>query len=262
MPKCSECRMLVLNKCSAYAKAQEVLGRELPPPPLGACEVPIVEDYLQLIKKGMTVLEIGCGTWNLIKNHCEMIGARYQGIDTETEYFGKKTIATRLENLADLSFPDESFDIVIGNQTMEHWAENGCSLKWGLYQCFRVCKPDGKVLMNVPIHFHGTRTFMLGQIEIIKQLFAPFSEKVLFEKWGHPSDPLPELFPYPGYWVLKDCPSYVLDIQAIKDKPLPENYDNRGATSGQLAQIQNYPFSYNIYRVLRKTGLFSNAEIS
>lgn len=195
MPKCSECRMLVRNQCSAYAIATEVLGRELPPPPLGGCEIPIVENYLHLIDTGMRVLDIGCGSWDLIKSYCESVGAQYEGIDTVPEYFGRKTVATRLENLAALSFANESFDLVIGNQTMEHWAEYGCTLPWGLYQCFRVCKTGGRVLMNVPIHFHGTRPFMLGNLEALKRLFSIFSDQVYFDKWGSPADPIPNFFP-------------------------------------------------------------------
>jgi SAM-dependent methyltransferase len=109
--------MLVNKQCSAYTKATEILGREIPPPPLGACMIPIVEDYLSLIEPGMRVLDIGCGSWDLIKKYCQNIGAHYEGIDTEPEYFGQKTAATRIENLADLSFPDEYLDLVIGNQT-------------------------------------------------------------------------------------------------------------------------------------------------
>jgi len=255
MPQCSECRMLVGKECSAYATAKEVLGRQLPPPPLGACMIPIVEDYLSLISGGMWVLDVGCGSWSRIKDHCDRVGADYHGIDTKTEYCGKTTVATRLENLADLSFPDESFDVVIGNQTMEHWAENGCSLEWGLFQCFRVCKFNGRVLMNVPIHFHGTQTFMLGDLEKLQNLFAQFSTQVSFQKWGSPSAPLPSLFPYPGYSPLLKKPAYVLDIQAVKTHPIPTQYSNR-AWKGRMAQILNYPLSYNIYRVFRKIGIF------
>lgn len=252
MPGCSECRMLLENQCSAYATAREVLGRELPPPPLGACEIPIVEDYLHLIKPGMYVLDIGCGSWDRIKSYCENVGAHYEGIDTEPEYFGKKSVATRFENLADLSFSNESFDLVIGNQTMEHWAEHGCTVRWGLYQCFRVCKMGGQVLMNVPIHFHGTRSFMLGDLESLERLFSLFSNQVHFYKWGFPSDPIPNFFSYPRYSRLQDKPAYVLDIQAIKDRPLPEGLSNFGAAYGRFSQLINYPLSYNLYRVTSK----------
>ncbi|MHB1035277.1 MAG: class I SAM-dependent methyltransferase [Pirellulales bacterium] len=217
--------------------------------------IPIVEEYLSLINAGMQVLEIGCGSWDWIKRQCEQVGACYEGIDVQPEYFGKRVIATRIENLQHLSFEDERFDLVIGNQTMEHWAENGCTVLWGLYQCFRVCKAGGRVLMNVPIHFHGTRAFMLGEIDALRELFARFSSTVRLEEWGVPSDPLPPLFPHGGYWPLRRKPAYVLAVQAAKDRPMPARVGNRGASSGRMAQLLNYPFSYNVYRVLRKLGL-------
>ncbi|MBD2339183.1 hypothetical protein H6G64_19620 [Calothrix sp. FACHB-156] len=257
MPICLDCRKFIDHNCSAYIQASQILGREIPPPPLGGCEIPIVENYLPFIQEGMKVLEIGCGSWSLIKDYCQTVGASYEGIDSLVEYFGKKTVATRIENLADLSFPNDFFDLVIGNQTMEHWAENGCTLKWGLFQCFRTCKYSGRVLMNVPIHFHGTREFILGDLEKIRSLLTPFSASVAIENWGYPYAPIPSLFPHPGYWKLHKKPAYVLDIQAIKDRPLPQGYSNRGASYGRLAQLFNYPPSYNIYRILRRIGLFT-----
>src|SRR5262245_36867881 len=90
MPSCSHCRMLVRNQCVAYRMAQYILRRELPPPPLGACMIPIVEDYFSFIQEGMRVLEIGCGSWDWIKCYCAKVGAYYEGLDTQTEYFGRK----------------------------------------------------------------------------------------------------------------------------------------------------------------------------
>jgi SAM-dependent methyltransferase len=259
MPACIHCEMLVDGHCTAHDIAHEVLGRseKLQPPPLGACMIPIARGYLGFIRPGMRVLEIGCGCWNCIRAHCESVGAGYEGIDVQTEYLGVPTVATRIENLAELSFPDELFDVVVGNQTMEHWAEFGCRLRWGLYQCFRVCKPGGRVLLNVPIHFHGSGLFVLGELDKLRRLFAPFSSRVQFEAWGRPSAPLPDVFPRPGYWRLRGKPAYVLDIQAVKDRPLPGGYNNRWASQGRLAQLLVYPVDYNLYRIFRRLGAFS-----
>ena len=255
MPACSECRMLSGQECLAYGIAKQTLGRTIPVPPLGSCVIPIVEEYKGLIQPDMRILEIGCGSWDAIRARCMEAQAHYEGIDTRAEYFGKKTITTRRENLADLSFPDETFDLVIGSQTMEHWGEAGCKLGWGLYQCFRVCRTGGHVLLNVPIHYHGTRTFMLGAIRELKELLSSFSNSLSLTEWGRPSDPLPESYPYPGYWRLHGRPAYVLDIRAVKDRALSGGWNNRGAVKGRLAQLVNYPLSYNIYRVLRKIGV-------
>jgi SAM-dependent methyltransferase len=255
MPDCSDCNLLIDDKCSIHPHVEQILNRKMPPPPLGSCEIPIVESYLPLIKNGMRVLEIGCGAWDYIKKYCAEVGAHYEGIDTEKEYFGKKSVATRYENLADISFPDEYFDLIIGNQTMEHWEENGCSLEWGLYQCFRVCKTNGLVLLNIPIHFHGTKYFLLGKLEKILEKFKPFSKEIAFEYWGKNSKPIVEYFAHPGYWRLKDKSAYIVDIHAVKDKPLPKDIKKEWALNGFVAKLFHNPPSYILYRLLQVLGL-------
>lgn len=251
MSRCSDCVYLSGMNCKAYYIAQEKYGRLFPKHPLGGCLIPIIEGYDQYILNNMHVLEIGCGSFSEVMNICNKKNADYEGIDVLKEYFGKKTVATRIENLADLSYPNNYFDLVVGNQTMEHWEENGCTLIYGLFQCFRVLKKGGWVFMNVPIHFHGTKQFMLGRVEDIKNIFSIFSNIVLFETWGYPSFPISECYPFPKYWKLKRKPAYILNIKAKKDK-IVSLCDNKGAYRGYLSQIINYPFSYNLYRILKK----------
>ncbi|MFC5489969.1 class I SAM-dependent methyltransferase [Dokdonella soli] len=200
----------------------------------------------------MSVLEIGCGTWSKIKDHCQMIGSDYHGLDVLSEYYGIPTIATRLENLAELSYSDESFDIVVGNQTMEHWGEHGCTLEWGLYQCFRVTKIDGLVLLNVPIHFHGTKEFVHGRLDVMRDLFSKFSNSATMERWGSPTDPLPPYYPHPDYEALRGKPAYVLDIRASRDRAQLPRASNALGFHGKLAQIFHYSASYNSYRLMKK----------
>ncbi|MCS6775604.1 MAG: class I SAM-dependent methyltransferase, partial [Chthonomonadaceae bacterium] len=106
------------------------------------------------------------------------------GIDISPTYYGKPTIATRIESVEALSFPDQTFDLVVGNQTMEHWNESGCRTEVGLWQCFRVCKPGGKVCLNVPIHFHGSRIFVEGDLKAIEAMFRPFASDLQMQPWG------------------------------------------------------------------------------
>lgn len=250
MPDCKECRFLSYEgkpHCCAYEKTVEELKRPMADPPLGACTWPIVHSYLEHIKPGFSVLEIGCGSWAKIRDACRALGAAYEAIDTEPSYFGVPTIATRYENLASLSFENETFDLVIGNQTMEHWAEHGCSIEWGLWQCFRVLKPGARVLLNVPIHFHGTRPFLLGSLDVLKKAFEPFSSQVVFESWGKNAAPLAPQYMHPKYKKLANQCAYILDIQAVKDRPLPLRARKKKVT-GRLGRIIEYPLSYNLYR--------------
>jgi SAM-dependent methyltransferase len=220
--------------------AETILGRKLPPPPLACCVIAIVDDYAAAITAGMSVLEIGAGAWSRLAEACAATGASYEGIDTQPEYFGKPTVATRIENLADLSYPENSFDLVVGNQTMEHWEENGCALAWGLFQCFRVTKPGGKVRMNVPIHFHGSRDFVLGRVASLRGLFERFSDDVTLEPWGADSAPIAPYRAHPSYPLLAERGAYTLDIVAVKDKPTPA-VSRRWRPSGRVGQVAAVP---------------------
>lgn len=253
MSSCQACRMLENNQCLAFKKNQEDFNRPISPPPIGGCVRPIVENYLSLIKPNMKVLEIGCGSWSPIFEHCKKVGAQYEAIDFCEEYFGVPVVATRIENLAALSFKDNEFDLVVGNQSMEHWAENGCTNAWGLYQCFRVCKMGGVVALNVPIHFHGTKLFLHGRLNKIKKLFLRHSAVVKFETWGMPSAPILPVVYYPDFFPLRNSPGFHLDIQARKDQatkaPCLQNYFG---LNGKLAQIFHYSLSFNLYRLVKK----------
>lgn len=253
MGACITCTMRQDHTCLAYIKNKEELKRPISPAPIGGCVRPIVTNYLTQIKPNMRVLEIGCGAWSPIKIHCDEIGAHYEAIDYSKEYFGEPVVATRIENLADLSFENDSFDMVIGNQSLEHWAENGCTNAWGLYQCFRVCKMGGVVALNVPIHFHGTKIFLHGKFDAIQKLFVPHSDKVRLESWGYPSAPIPAVYYHPNIDSLKNSPGYHLDIQATKTKKTnPPVLRNLMGLRGRISQIFNYSLAFNVNRVKKK----------
>lgn len=254
MPRCKHCNFFQEGTCLAHTRAQQEYGRPIPPPPIGACTVAIVESYRDIIKPGMRVLEIGCGTWPLLKSIVEENGASYEGIDTHAEYFGRLTIATRIENLQNLSFPSDSFDLVIGNQTIEHWAEFGCDTRLGLFQCFRVCKQGGMVVMNAPIHFHGSAPFLMGNFECIKSLFESFSLQVAIESWGRESYPIPPFFTYDNYPALAHKAAYIVDVRAVKTHVVAEQ-PLVIPMPVKLRRWLNYPLSFLIHRAKLKLGL-------
>lgn len=254
MPDCIDCLFRTDQKCLAHERALSALARPISAPPIGACFIPIIENYKKWIQSGHRVLEIGVGSWSPIREHCVAVGAHYEGIDTEPEYYGKKCLATRLENLADLSFEDDAFDVVIGSQTMEHWGEFGCDLRWGIYQIFRVLRPRGMSLFNVPIHFHGTREFLLGDYKKISELYSHFADDLIIEKWGKNTEPLAPFIPYPRYSALRNSSAYIVDLRASKSKPLPpaSQFRNRTLLPIRLKRWMNYPISFNLYRLKEK----------
>ena len=249
---CIDCNKRNGFECRGYVEFSKTQQRELPPAPFSGCIIPIIDQYKKFIKPDFRVLEIGCGAWSPIKDYCEIVGATYEAIDTEEYYGAEKSVATRIENLANLSFDDEQFDFVFGNQTMEHWEEYGCGNEWGLYQCFRVCKRNGIVAQNVPIHFHGTKLFVGGEISAIRTLFSKYSDKVTITSWGKINSPLPAYIAHPWYPPLKTKSAYTLDIVAIKNREPEKNISNQYSTTGILARLRSYEFPYFIYVAARK----------
>jgi len=159
MPDCADCKQLEDGaRCGA-------LPGDWPDRPvsrLRACCVALMAEYCDLISEGTRVLGIGCGTWSVIRDYCQRIGATWEGVDVAVRYLGKPTIATRIESVEFLTVPDGAYDLVIGTQTLEHWEENGVRPAVGLWECFRACRPGGLVCMNVPIGLHGSRPFVEG----------------------------------------------------------------------------------------------------
>ncbi len=241
--------------CTAHDIAMATLGRDIPPHPFSACVIPIVAQYCTMIKAGDTVLEIGCGTWSAIRDRCLAVGANYEAIDVAEYYYGKRSVATRIENLAALSFEDDRFDFVFGNQTLEHWAEYGCRTSWGLQHCFRVTKPGGMVALNVPIYFHGVSPFFNGDLTKIRRLFRNFSDAFELIEWAHDVAPLQPYFAHPTYPALQQSNAYVLDIRATKTGPAKRLFSNRLASSGRIAQLLNFPISWTWHRLLVRAGL-------
>jgi SAM-dependent methyltransferase len=68
----------------------------------------------------------------------EYLGPQYKG--------GQRVQGFRHEDVMDLSFADQSFDLVVSNDVMEHIPDPVKALG----ECFRVLKPGGEVLASIP----------------------------------------------------------------------------------------------------------------
>lgn len=104
------------------------------------------------IKKGMKVLDVGCGTGNfsikLAKMGCEVVG-----VDVSTEMLKIAREKARSENLkieflemdaCDLDFEDETFDGVFSMATLEFIYDHQKAID----EMFRVLKKGGRLLIG------------------------------------------------------------------------------------------------------------------
>jgi len=116
--------------------------------------------------KNVKVLEIGCGNWDYAKNIFE---------NNKCEWYGFDVLNNKLTNIkgsvSSIPFLDNSFDVIIGNQTMEHWFEYGVSFKKALSEINRVLRKNGVLILNAPIHVHGHPFFLKGNIDKKINLF-------------------------------------------------------------------------------------------
>ncbi|MFQ5475174.1 MAG: class I SAM-dependent methyltransferase [Candidatus Nanoarchaeia archaeon] len=131
--------------------------------------------------KDKRVLEIGCGSWDYAKNILERNGCSWFGI--EPIDLGKNNLTFLRGSVGDLPLHNETFDLVLCNQSMEHWFEYGVSFDEALKEINRVLKPNGTLMINVPIHIHGHPIFLRGNMKKIKNIFAKdMWSFVLFER--------------------------------------------------------------------------------
>lgn len=144
-------------------KCQNTLFPE--PSSLRCCQSTICELYYTKFGN-KDVLEVGCGTkekGGLVKKIVENNRCKWIGIDI------KKTsdLATHFCSVEHMPFEDNSFDCVIGSQTLEHWKKPRKALK----EIRRVLRPEGKVYLTAPIHLHGGKMFVSGDFDSIEKLF-------------------------------------------------------------------------------------------
>ena len=201
------------------------------------------------------MLEIGCGSSSRVRTYCQQIGAIWEAIDVQNHYYGKPTVATRIESVADLSFPDESFDLVIGTQTMEHWNEFGCRVELGLWQCFRGCKKEGRVLMDFLIHFHGSRIFVEGNIEAIRNLFRPFAARIEMISWGRHRAPLARIEMLPSWVTSSSEGAYQLEVRAQKGPCLPPEPSGYRFRHRAIRELSDHRSSYLLWKVARRLSM-------
>ena len=76
----------------------------------------------------------------------DAVGSEY--LRDGTQRGGSSRYGIRHEDLTALSFADESFDVVISLEVMEHIPD----FRRAFSECARVLKPRGKMLLSVPFH--------------------------------------------------------------------------------------------------------------
>lgn len=181
MPSCRECVWFNGESCISESKKDS-----------RKCSNAVFRKHLPFIAG--SVLEVGHGVSKGARYELEKRGVRWVGIDPRwpdqpenNHFYG---------TAAYIPFEDESFDWVLALDTMEHWEEDFHSGNSkperpddGLREIWRVLRPGGRLLITVPIHWHGTDMFYFGRTDKIVNLFKGW--RIQIEEWRKLHHPLP-----------------------------------------------------------------------
>jgi len=127
-----------------------------------------MREILRLIpESGCKILDVGCGTAEKSK-YFRKRGNQVIGIDISSSQIerARKVLDTVLiSNIKDgISFKNNKFDIVYSSMVLEHIF----NFKNVLTEIYRVLKPDGRVIIEVPnVHYWPNRFLMFFGKELI-----------------------------------------------------------------------------------------------
>lgn len=134
---------------------------------------------------GKTVLDMGCGAAGKSLYYLSIGAARVVGVDIVAHYqqdaeafarelgFGDR-FTFLLGDALHLPIPDDSMDVVIMNDFMEHIRDPEGALR----EALRVLKPGGRVYLNFPPYYHPMGIHMSDVIGI-PWVHLLFSERTL-----------------------------------------------------------------------------------
>ena len=159
--------------------------------PIRRCVIASLEKRFKGKSVGV-VADVGCGGWSYPRDLILDGGNTWFGVDPSPDPSsphgvdaGDASIRTHDGTVDSLPFENGEIDLVLCNQSMEHWHEYGTSFTAGLVEINRVLKAGGAVVLNMPVHYHGHPIFVKGQIGVLKELFkTSLWSQVDLNFWG------------------------------------------------------------------------------
>ena len=134
------------------------------------CVVASLEAHLHGTK-GLMTLELGYGKALAREERRGVSGGSWTGLEPNAPRAQAAAIGRGgYGHAGSIPFPNETFDVVFGIQSIEHWEERQASLPENLTyagclaEVWRVLKPGGSIYFDAPIHLHGHEMFVLGDL--------------------------------------------------------------------------------------------------
>jgi len=192
--------------------------------PLRKCVVAAIDAHLH-DTRGLNTLEIGFNRRSLAKHVIECSGGSWTGIEPRFDAARSPRLGQAgYGHAADIPFAADTFDLVFGIQSLEHWGEPLPGIdtepthEAALEEVWRVLKPGGRLYLDAPIHLHGHEMFVVGDLARVRRLFdAERWEQLVFEKWRFDREPL-ERYPTPN----KDAAGWAQAIESYPEQQLED----------------------------------------
>lgn len=136
------------------------------------------------ITPGMSVLELGCGT-GYFTREIVATGAKITAIDISPDLLEvartniiSENLTFCLENAYAMSFPDRSFDCVVGSSVLHH-----LDVQKALGEICRVLKPGGKVYFTEP-NMMNPQIAVQKNIPVIKRKLGDSPDETAFFRFS------------------------------------------------------------------------------
>lgn len=135
------------------------------------------------LEAGSEVLELGCGTGYFTRELVDT-GAHIIAIDISSDLLEearKEVKASNIEFMVDnaykMSFPDDSFDHVVGSSVLHH-----LEIHKALSEIYRVLRPGGHIAFTEP-NMMNPQISLQKNIPSIKQRMGDSPDETAFFKW-------------------------------------------------------------------------------
>jgi SAM-dependent methyltransferase len=132
---------------------------------------------------GMEVLELGCGTAYLTRE-LALTGASITAIDISPDLLeiarcecSEPNVRFEIQNAYDLTFPDASFDCVVGSSVLHH-----LEIEVALGQIYRVLRPGGTIRFTEP-NMLNPQIAIQKNVPAVKQQIGDSPDETAFFRW-------------------------------------------------------------------------------
>jgi SAM-dependent methyltransferase len=189
MPICRKCQWFNKDVSDCHAPGYDSELRRVTL--MRRCIFGAITENLNLING--KVLEVGHGKVFFLRKRVKRKKSFWYGL--EPRWAGGEPQNKMFDGtVSKMPFDNTFFDCVVCSQSIEHWHEFGDTIESGLKEIYRVLKPSGLLFIDVPIHSHGSRIFIIGNMNEIKNIFDKTKWEIIkFEERRKIYEPLKEL---------------------------------------------------------------------